>query len=76
MAEMLYDDIYAGPRWRYGLNYRPLGYAQVPPGSIVFSHRPSVEFRFGTIEYPRQLTEEEVDGYELTAVELVTESSR
>ena len=61
----LYDDTYAGPRWRYGLRYRPLGYAQVPNGWIIFSDRPHPAYHFGTVEYSRPLTTHEEEQFSL-----------
>lgn len=64
---IIYDDEYHGPRWRYGLQYRPVG-AGTPRGWIVFSDRPSADSRcrsFGTIEYPRPLTADEIKAYQL-----------
>ncbi len=68
MADVLYDDEYKGPRYRYGLSHRPLAYASVPPGWIVFSQRVYVRYAFGTVDYPRLLTKEEVKSFELEFV--------
>ena len=65
MAEIIFDDIYTGARWVYGLSFRPLGYAGVPVGWIVFSDRKHSQYKYGTVDYPRQLTPEEVVSYEL-----------
>mgnify|MGYP001561317159 CR=1 FL=1 len=63
----LYDDEYTGPRWRYGITYRPVDLSGVPPGFIVGSHRPDQRFpRFGTIAYPRELSAREIKQFELT----------
>lgn len=75
MASPIYDDEYNGPRWRYGLNYRPANYGAVPNGYIVFSDRPDQRFNFGTLDYPTQLREEEVRGYELTFVGMIPSTS-
>lgn len=66
---MIFDDEYNGPRWRYGLTFRPVGFGNVPKGYIIGSDRPHKQFRHGTIDYPRELTTEEVAGFELTRVE-------
>jgi hypothetical protein len=66
----LYDDTYAGPRYRYGLTYRPLASANVPQGWIVFSDRPHPDFRHGTVAYARALTPLEINAYQLTPIEL------
>lgn len=72
MAErdILYDDTYTGPRWRYGLQYRPLvTRGGAPDDFITFSDRSDPAFRlFGTVEYPRELTAEEVASYQLVAL--------
>lgn len=64
----IWDDEYTGPRWKYGLSYRPVGYAQVPSGWIIKSNRPHAEFRFGTVDWPRELTDLEREHAELTLV--------
>lgn len=64
-----WDDTYKGPRWTYGLRYRPLGYGTAPQDYIIHSDRTSAEFRFGTIDYPRELTEAEVAAYQLEIVQ-------
>lgn len=63
----VFDDTYTGQRWAYGLTHRPPGYAHNPDGWIVDSIRPSPCpcALFGTIEYPRALTEREIASYEL-----------
>ena len=65
---MLYDDDYTGPRFTYGLNYRPLGYAQVPEGYILFSDKENKDYKFGTVDYPKPLTDTQVNSYQLTPV--------
>jgi hypothetical protein len=71
-APVIYDDEYTGPRWTYGLRYRPLGTGAVPAGWIVGSLREPTSrparFPHGTVDYPRELTGAEVAGYELTRV--------
>lgn len=65
--EALYmDSTYTGPRWRYGLNYRPLGFGQVPDGWIVQSDRKDPKFRHGTVDYPHELPADKVKRFELT----------
>ena len=67
--EMLYDDTYKGPRWRYGLQYRPLATCHVPKGWIIWSDRPHSDFpAFGPVAFPRELTAEEVSGYQIVFV--------
>lgn len=65
---LIFDDEYRGPRYRYGLIARPPSIGAVPPGYIIGSERKSTDFRFGTIDYPRRLTDEEVYRYELVFV--------
>ena len=70
MAEILFDDSYKGPRFTYGLQYRPLtGIGNVPDGFIIFSDRPHPDFKnFGTVDYPRELTQAEINGFQLVRV--------
>lgn len=66
MADLLYDDTYTGPRYRYGLKYRPVTVANLPKGWIVQSGKKHPDFRlFGTVDFPRQLTEDEVVAFDL-----------
>lgn len=66
--EIFFDDTYKGDRYTYGLKYRPLAQAQVPDGWIVFSDREHKDFPFGTVDYPRELSEAEVSSFEMEAV--------
>lgn len=68
MTKTEYDDTYTGPRWTYGLTYRPVRTGAVPAGWILFSNRPHADYPLGTVDYPRPLTAEEVKGYELREV--------
>lgn len=68
----LYDDTYVGPRFTYGMSLRPLQYGAQPNDFIVFSLRDHPKYRHGTIQYPRELTDEECRAYELTLIGLVT----
>ena len=71
MNATIFDDEYLGPRWRYGLRYRPVAGCHLPKGWIIGSYRQSETFRvFGTIDFPRELTEEEVCSFELEKVEV------
>ncbi len=65
-AESYFDDTYTGPRWRYGLSLRPLGPYNVPDGAIIGSWDRDGRFAYGTVAYPRELTREECDHYDLT----------
>jgi hypothetical protein len=69
MAETIFDNRYTGPRWVYGMVNRPPEYHGAPDGRIIFADRPHPKFRHGTVEYPRQLTEAEVSGFEMVFVE-------
>ena len=73
MAEPLFDDEYTGPRWRYGLTYRPAAGANVPMGFILMSHRQHPEYTYGTIDYPRALTSHEVQAFQLAELGEVQE---
>ncbi len=69
MDDILYDDEYDGERWTYGMTYRPLGFANVPDGWIVFSNKKHPDFYFGTIDYPFELPERAVKSFQLTHIE-------
>lgn len=56
----IFDDDYTGPRWRYGLKYRPASYANIPKGWIVGSPKASRTYRHGTVDYPRELSAQEI----------------
>jgi hypothetical protein len=45
-----------------------VGYASVPPGWILRSDRRHPEYRYGTVDYPRRLTDRERRAYELEEV--------
>jgi hypothetical protein len=55
---VLFDDLYEGPRWRYGLPSRhAVRYVGSPAGPwILYSERPSDDpcFPFGTIDFPHE----------------------
>lgn len=65
----LFDTDYSGPRWRYGLRWRPLASWNVPDGWIIGSDRPHPEYPHGTADWPAPLGLGEVTAYELTLVE-------
>ncbi len=65
MGKVLFDSSYGGPRWTYGLQYRPLAKAQVPDGWIIQSNRQHPDFQFGTVDYPVLLPEEKVRNFQL-----------
>ena len=76
-APALYDDTYDGPRWRYGLEHRPIsnyvigrnGSSDIPH-PILFSHRPSQDRRFphGEADWPCELSPEQSRHYSLVLV--------
>jgi hypothetical protein len=63
-----YHDTYTGPRWTYGLTYRPPEYANIPDGWIIYSDQAHEDFRFGIIDYPFELAPEKIRKFELTPV--------
>ncbi len=69
----IYDDTYTGRRFRYGYIFRPCGIGCQPKGFIVGSYVPALRIedlvRHGSIEYPRQLTEDEVRSFELVPLQ-------
>ena len=67
--ETLFDDTYTGPRWTYGLTYRPLASAQVPDGWILWSERNHPDFPHGTADYPFELSDRQVKSFELNFIE-------
>ena len=74
----IYDDEYHGPRWRYGMKYRPLGYASMPKGWIIFSDLPSNDPRckwFGTVDYPFPLDADLISQMHLVDFGMVDDGS-
>ncbi len=76
---LLFDDTYRGPRWRYGLTARHIVYHLETPANdwIMYSERPTTEarFPFGTVEYPRELSEHETRTLRLVPLGQVTASA-
>ncbi len=68
MTTTIFDDEYNGPRWTYGLVYRPLARFAVPDGWIISSNKDHPAYRHGTIDYPHQLPERDLKAYELVEV--------
>lgn len=66
--ETLFHDEYTGPRWTYGMKFRPLQIGAQPKGWIVGSYSLDSRYRHGTIDYPFRLTEKECGSYELELV--------
>jgi hypothetical protein len=71
----IFHEDYHGPRWTYGLVHRPFGIAAQPKGHIVGSlNEQHPDYRYGTIDYPFELSGEEIYSYELVFVEAKDES--
>lgn len=68
MTQIFFDGEYQGPRWTYGLQYRPLDFAQVPNGWIIQSDQEHPDFAFGTVDYPVKLTDTQVQRFDLVLV--------
>jgi len=69
-AGPIYSEDYTGPRFTYGLRNRPLDIGTAPKGYIIGSNGPAVgRARWGTIQYPRQLTKDEIYDYELEVMD-------
>jgi len=68
---LLFDDTYTGPRWRYGHQYRH--FACRPDGFILDTKAVSDDPRcpFGTIDYARELTADEVATHQFVPFGLV-----
>ena len=64
----IFHDEYTGPRWTYGLALRPIAPGAQPKGFIIGSQSPHSGFAFGAIDYPRHLTTQEMNAYELKEV--------
>jgi hypothetical protein len=64
-----FDDTYTGPRWTYGLQFRPIASSHIPDGWIIGSDRPNPEYNHGTVQYPRQLSDDEVQSFQLSEID-------
>jgi len=64
----IFSDAYTGPRFTYGLKYRPMQIGAQPKGYIIGSEGKNERFRFGTIQYPSELTADELYSYEMTLI--------
>lgn len=64
--EIIFDEDYKGKRYTYGLQYRPLGISCQPDGFIIGSDRENKNFNFGTIDYPFELSEDQLYSYDLS----------
>ena len=65
MSEFIFDDEYEGPRFTYGVTLRPVTRFNIPDGWIIGSDRPNPSYRFGTIDYPYQLSPDKISHYDL-----------
>ncbi len=69
-SDILFDEDYTGPRFTYGLRYRPLARFAVPDGWIIGSNKDHPEFpNFGIVDYPFELSDKQLHSYELKRVE-------
>jgi hypothetical protein len=67
---LIFDEDYTGPRWTYAMAHRPPGIGCQPDGRIIGADKPKDERGFyGTIQYDRELTDQEVYRFELEFVE-------
>ncbi len=66
--QMLFNDTYNGPRFTYGLQYRPLIQAQVPDGWIIWSDREHEDYQFGVTDYPFEIESEKAKSFEMILV--------
>jgi len=57
---------------KYGMLYRPPGFATCPKGFVAFGDHPN--FRFGTVDYDRELSDDECYDYQM--VRIRTEGER
>jgi hypothetical protein len=71
MAHVFTED-YAGPRFKYGFINRPLMIGTAPKGFIIGSYKENDKpetakgrARWGTVEYPFPLSDDDVYAYEL-----------
>ena len=64
----VFDNTYTGRRWTYGLKYRPLAKAEVQDGWIIQSDKKHPDFSFGIVDYPFELTEEQLQNFQMVSV--------
>ena len=62
------DEEYEGPRWTYGLKFRPMMMGAQPKGFIIGSEREHADWRYGTVQYPRELTAAEMYSFEMESL--------
>lgn len=64
----LFDDTNKGLRWTFGMSHRSLGFLKQPKGYIIHSDRKRPRFMFGTVDYPFELSAEEICAFQLARV--------
>ena len=75
--DRVFSEDYKGPRWTYGLRNRPMAIGAQPKGYIIGSGGPAVgRARNGTIQYPRELTAEELYDFEMELMESPKEAPK
>lgn len=66
LQELFFNDTYTGPRFTYGLTYRPVDAGQIPDGWIIWSDKPHKSYpSFGTIDYPFELSKSQIKSFGL-----------
>jgi len=76
--DCVFSNTYNGPRFTYGLRYRPMQIGAQPKGFIIGSvvDDPLGRYTFGTVQYPRELTVEECAAYEMERIITAGETIR
>lgn len=69
MIAILDNKTYTGSRYTYGFRNRPPGYAHNPNDFIHGTEQSHPDFRWGTLDFPRELGEDAYR-YELTLVKM------
>lgn len=69
MSNFIFNEDYTGPRVTYGLTIRPVARFNIPDGWIIGSQKAHPDFRrYGTIDYPFELTQEQLHHYDMIKV--------
>jgi hypothetical protein len=72
-VQFVFSEDYTGPRYRYGYRNRPFAMAHQPKGFLIggvdndFRDR-ELGVRHGTVDYPFELTADEVYSFELVVM--------
>jgi hypothetical protein len=69
MSPIVFTEDHTGPRYTYGFTNRPPGVGCQPDGAIIGTDADHPNFRWGTRQWPRRLTDHEVYAFELTFIE-------